>query len=66
MNQVEPERFQFTSGDGLSIACVKWNGHHPVRGQSVGRLRSVSSVSLRRVMSREMMTGSSMTSPRKG
>jgi len=32
MNQVEPERFQFTSGDGLSIACVKWSGHHHVRG----------------------------------
>jgi acyl-CoA reductase-like NAD-dependent aldehyde dehydrogenase len=30
MNQVEPERFQFTSGDGLSIACVKWSGHHHV------------------------------------
>jgi alpha-beta hydrolase superfamily lysophospholipase len=27
-----PERFQFKSDDGLSIACVKWgNGHH-VRG----------------------------------
>ena len=32
MTQLEPERFQFTSADGLSIACVKWNGHHPVRG----------------------------------
>ena len=32
MNQVEPERFQFTSGDGLSIACVKWIGRHHVRG----------------------------------
>ena len=32
MNQVEPERFQFTSGDGLSIACVKWSGPHQVRG----------------------------------
>jgi alpha-beta hydrolase superfamily lysophospholipase len=27
-----PERFQFISTDGLSIACVKWNGHHTVRG----------------------------------
>ena len=27
-----PERFQFTSTDGLSIACVKWSGHHAVRG----------------------------------
>ena len=32
MNQVEPERFQFTSGDGLPIACVKWSGPHQVRG----------------------------------
>src|SRR5882672_5745191 len=32
MNQVEPERFQFTSADGLSIACFKWSGHHDVRG----------------------------------
>jgi alpha-beta hydrolase superfamily lysophospholipase len=31
MTRLEPERFQFTS-EGLSIACVKWNGHHPVRG----------------------------------
>ena len=28
----QPERFQFTSTDGLSIACVKWNSHHQVRG----------------------------------
>ena len=27
-----PERFQFTSGDGLSIACEKWGGHHEPRG----------------------------------
>src|SRR2546430_13443186 len=27
-----PERFQFTSTDGLSIACVKWSSHHQVRG----------------------------------
>ena len=27
-----PERFEFESGDGLSIACVKWSGHHKVRG----------------------------------
>src|SRR6266550_1362907 len=32
MTQVEPERFQFTSSDGLSIACVKWSGRHSVRG----------------------------------
>src|SRR5437588_12079686 len=28
----QPERFQFTSTDGLSIACVKWSSHHQVRG----------------------------------
>src|SRR5258705_13378687 len=28
----QPERFQFTSNDGLSIACVKWGGHHNFRG----------------------------------
>jgi alpha-beta hydrolase superfamily lysophospholipase len=27
-----PERFQFTSGDGLSIAGAKWSGHHEPRG----------------------------------
>jgi alpha-beta hydrolase superfamily lysophospholipase len=27
-----PERFQFTSSDGLSIACEKWSGHHEPRG----------------------------------
>ena len=27
-----PERFQFTSSDGLSIACEKWRGHHEPRG----------------------------------
>jgi alpha-beta hydrolase superfamily lysophospholipase len=27
-----PERFQFKSDDGLSIACVKWQGHHQPRG----------------------------------
>jgi len=27
-----PERFQFKSDDGLSIACVKWNNGHHVRG----------------------------------
>ena len=32
MNQPKEERFQFTSGDGLSIACVKWSGPHEVRG----------------------------------
>src|SRR5438445_10401169 len=28
----QSERFQFTSTDGLSIACVKWSSHHQVRG----------------------------------
>jgi len=28
---IQPERFEFAGGDGLSIACVKWSGHHPVR-----------------------------------
>jgi len=28
----EPKRFQFTSNDGLSIACVKWVRPHNVRG----------------------------------
>src|SRR5436189_253635 len=27
-----PERFQFTSSDGLSIACAKWGNHHEPRG----------------------------------
>ena len=27
-----PERFHFTSSDGLSIACAKWSGHHEPRG----------------------------------
>jgi alpha-beta hydrolase superfamily lysophospholipase len=27
-----PERFHFTSSDGLSIACEKWSGHHEPRG----------------------------------
>jgi alpha-beta hydrolase superfamily lysophospholipase len=27
-----PERFQFKSDDGLSIACVKWGNHGGVRG----------------------------------
>ena len=27
-----PERFHFTSVDGLSIACVKWSGQHEPRG----------------------------------
>src|SRR5438445_9437443 len=30
--RLEPPRFQFTSGDGLSIACVKWSGEHEIRG----------------------------------
>src|SRR5215831_4238946 len=29
---IQSERFQFTSTDGLSIACVKWSGHREVRG----------------------------------
>jgi alpha-beta hydrolase superfamily lysophospholipase len=32
MTQLEPERFQFTSTDGLAIACVKWSGDRRVRG----------------------------------
>src|SRR5712691_6156151 len=28
----QPKRFQFTSTDCLSIACVKWSSHHQVRG----------------------------------
>jgi hypothetical protein len=32
MPQLEPKRFQFTSSDGLSIACVKWSDSHHVRG----------------------------------
>ena len=27
-----PDGFHFTSADGLSIACVKWGGHHDARG----------------------------------
>jgi alpha-beta hydrolase superfamily lysophospholipase len=27
-----PERFQFTSNDGLSISYAKWGGHHEPRG----------------------------------
>jgi alpha-beta hydrolase superfamily lysophospholipase len=27
-----PERFQFTSTDGLSISCAKWSGYHEPRG----------------------------------
>src|SRR6266404_229689 len=29
--KLEPSRFQFTSADGLSIACVRWSSHQPVR-----------------------------------
>jgi len=32
MPQLEPERFQFISADGLSIACVKCGGHQNIRG----------------------------------
>jgi alpha-beta hydrolase superfamily lysophospholipase len=32
MTRLEPERFEFTSDDGLPIACVKWGGGHDVRG----------------------------------
>src|SRR6058998_3211168 len=28
----QPKRFEFESTDGLAIACVKWGGHHNVRG----------------------------------
>jgi len=31
VTQFEPDRFRFTSTDGLSIACVKWSGHHASR-----------------------------------
>src|SRR5260370_16754475 len=27
-----PERFQFRSSDGLSIACEQWSGNHEPRG----------------------------------
>ena len=27
-----PERFEFESGDGLAIACVKWGNSRDVRG----------------------------------
>ncbi len=30
--RLEPTHFQFTSGDGLAIACAKWSGQHEVRG----------------------------------
>ena len=29
---IQFERFQFLSAGGLPIACVKWSGHHEVRG----------------------------------
>jgi alpha-beta hydrolase superfamily lysophospholipase len=32
MPQPEPDRFQFTSANGLPIACVKWSGHQDIRG----------------------------------
>jgi len=32
MSQLGPERFNFISDDGLSIACVKWRGQHKIRG----------------------------------
>src|SRR4029077_20553326 len=32
MSQLGPERFNFISDDGLSIACVKWSGQHKIRG----------------------------------
>jgi alpha-beta hydrolase superfamily lysophospholipase len=28
----QPKRFEFESTDGLAIACVKWEGHHDIRG----------------------------------
>ena len=30
--RLEPTHFQFTSGDGLAIACAKWSGQHEVQG----------------------------------
>ena len=44
--RAKPERFSFTSDDGLAIACVKWNSHLQVRavvqiahglGEHIGR-----------------------------
>ena len=32
MSQPTEERFQFTSSDGLPIACLKWSGPHEVKG----------------------------------
>src|SRR6185503_4839692 len=32
MSQLGPERFNFISDDGLSIACVKWSGQRKIRG----------------------------------
>src|SRR5262245_60978531 len=32
VTQLEPERFQFKSADGLAIACMKWGGHQNIRG----------------------------------
>jgi alpha-beta hydrolase superfamily lysophospholipase len=32
LSQVKPERFTFTSSDGLSIACIRWSGPHRLRG----------------------------------
>jgi alpha-beta hydrolase superfamily lysophospholipase len=32
VTQLKEERFQFTSSDGLSIACAKWTGLHDIRG----------------------------------
>jgi alpha-beta hydrolase superfamily lysophospholipase len=32
MNLVTPHQFQFTSSDGLQIACTRWNNRHPPRG----------------------------------
>lgn len=32
MRHLNPTQFQFTSSDGLSIVCARWDSHSPVRG----------------------------------
>jgi alpha-beta hydrolase superfamily lysophospholipase len=32
MSPVIPHQFQFTSSDGLQIACTRWSNRHPPRG----------------------------------
>ena len=57
MRQSEPQRFQFTSDDGLSIACVKWSGDHEPRaviqiahglGEHIGRYADLAETLVRR------------------